>query len=60
MWGAKVSGAKVDWHFIGGRGIAKTTGSTFKVHEAIQKLRDEYDRLRMAALSKVVRVDEKG
>jgi hypothetical protein len=52
-WVQKIKQASeqpVDWHFVGGRAIVKTTGDVFKVRVAIEKLLPEHDQLYVAAV----------
>ncbi|MEK7545493.1 MAG: hypothetical protein AAB554_00275 [Patescibacteria group bacterium] len=50
---AKLSGQRVDWHFVGGRAVVRALGDITKIKKAIAKLMPEHDRLHLDACRKI-------
>jgi hypothetical protein len=50
---AEQSGQRVDWHFFGGRAVAKAIGNIQMVTAAIEAFRPEHDQLQQESLRKI-------
>ncbi len=52
---AELSGQPVDWHFVGGRAEVLALGDITRVKAAILDLLPEHDRLRQAAIDRIMK-----